>query len=92
MVSQGYAAQGAVRQEPSASVRLALAVVASVCGALITGALAPPKVRELIQQAMEKYRIGPQLIALELTEGSLFEKRTGERSANVSLTYAHRWF
>jgi diguanylate cyclase (GGDEF)-like protein/PAS domain S-box-containing protein len=36
------------------------------------------KLRELIQQAMEKYRIGPQLIALELTEGSLFEKRTGE--------------
>jgi diguanylate cyclase (GGDEF)-like protein/PAS domain S-box-containing protein len=36
------------------------------------------KLRELIQQAMEKYRMGPQLIALELTEGSLFEKRTGE--------------
>jgi len=36
------------------------------------------RLRELIQQAMEKYRIGPQLIALELTEGSLFENRTGE--------------
>ena len=31
------------------------------------------KLRELIQQAMDKNRIGPQLIALELTEGSLFE-------------------
>jgi EAL domain-containing protein (putative c-di-GMP-specific phosphodiesterase class I) len=36
------------------------------------------RLRELMQQAMEKYRIGPQLIALELTEGSLFENRTGE--------------
>jgi diguanylate cyclase (GGDEF)-like protein/PAS domain S-box-containing protein len=36
------------------------------------------KLQELIQQAMEKNRIGPQLIQLELTEGSLFEKRTGE--------------
>ena len=36
------------------------------------------KLRELIQQAMAKNRIGPQLIALELTEGSLFETRTGE--------------
>jgi EAL domain-containing protein (putative c-di-GMP-specific phosphodiesterase class I) len=36
------------------------------------------RLRELIQQAMEKYRIGPQLIALELTEGSLFESRTGD--------------
>jgi EAL domain-containing protein (putative c-di-GMP-specific phosphodiesterase class I) len=36
------------------------------------------KLRELIQQAMERYRIGPQLIALELTEGSLFESRTNE--------------
>jgi diguanylate cyclase (GGDEF)-like protein/PAS domain S-box-containing protein len=36
------------------------------------------KLRELIQQAMTKNRIGPQLIQLELTEGSLFEKRTGE--------------
>ncbi len=36
------------------------------------------KLRELIQQAMQKNRIGPQLIALELTEGSLFETRTGE--------------
>jgi diguanylate cyclase (GGDEF)-like protein/PAS domain S-box-containing protein len=36
------------------------------------------KLRELIQQAMERNRIGPQLIQLELTEGSLFEKRTGE--------------
>jgi len=36
------------------------------------------RLRELVQQAMEKFRIGPQLIALELTEGSLFEKRTGE--------------
>ncbi|HEU5133524.1 MAG TPA: EAL domain-containing protein [Steroidobacteraceae bacterium] len=36
------------------------------------------KLRELIQQAMLKYRIGPQLIHLELTEGSLFEQRTGE--------------
>jgi diguanylate cyclase (GGDEF)-like protein/PAS domain S-box-containing protein len=36
------------------------------------------KLRELIQQAMLKNRIGPQLVALELTEGSLFETRTGE--------------
>jgi diguanylate cyclase (GGDEF)-like protein/PAS domain S-box-containing protein len=36
------------------------------------------KLRELIQQAMLKNRIGPQLIQLELTEGSLFENRTGE--------------
>jgi diguanylate cyclase (GGDEF)-like protein/PAS domain S-box-containing protein len=36
------------------------------------------KLRELIQQAMQRYNIGPQLIALELTEGSLFETRTGE--------------
>ncbi|HEY6123222.1 MAG TPA: EAL domain-containing protein [Steroidobacteraceae bacterium] len=36
------------------------------------------KLRELIQQAMLKNRIGPQLIQLELTEGSLFETRTGE--------------
>ena len=36
------------------------------------------KLRELIQQAMLKNRIGPQLLALELTEGSLFETRTGE--------------
>jgi diguanylate cyclase (GGDEF)-like protein/PAS domain S-box-containing protein len=36
------------------------------------------RLRELMQQAMEKYRIGPQLLALELTEGSLFENRTGE--------------
>jgi diguanylate cyclase (GGDEF)-like protein/PAS domain S-box-containing protein len=36
------------------------------------------KLRELVQQAMLKNRIGPQLIALELTEGSLFETRTGE--------------
>jgi diguanylate cyclase (GGDEF)-like protein/PAS domain S-box-containing protein len=36
------------------------------------------RLRELIQQAMLKNRIGSQLIALELTEGSLFETRTGE--------------
>ena len=36
------------------------------------------KLRELIQQAMLKNRIGPNLLALELTEGSLFETRTGE--------------
>ena len=36
------------------------------------------KLRELIQQAMLKNRIGPQLIHLELTEGSLFESRSGE--------------
>ncbi|HYJ39645.1 MAG TPA: EAL domain-containing protein [Steroidobacteraceae bacterium] len=36
------------------------------------------KLRELIQQAMVKNSIGPQLIQLELTEGSLFENRTGE--------------
>jgi diguanylate cyclase (GGDEF)-like protein/PAS domain S-box-containing protein len=36
------------------------------------------KLRELIQQAMLKNRIGPQLIQLELTEGSLFENRSGE--------------
>jgi diguanylate cyclase (GGDEF)-like protein len=36
------------------------------------------KLREIIQQAMLKNRIGSQLIALELTEGSLFETRTGE--------------
>ena len=36
------------------------------------------RLREIIQQAMERFRIGPQLIALELTEGSLFENRSGE--------------
>ena len=36
------------------------------------------KLRELVQQAMEKFRIGPQLMALELTEGSLFESRSGD--------------
>ncbi len=36
------------------------------------------RLQELIQQAMQKSQIGPQLIALELTEGSLFETRTGE--------------
>jgi diguanylate cyclase (GGDEF)-like protein/PAS domain S-box-containing protein len=36
------------------------------------------KLREIIQQAMLKNRISPQLLALELTEGSLFETRTGE--------------
>jgi len=36
------------------------------------------KLRELIQQAMSRNRIGPQLIQLELTEGSLFENRSGE--------------
>jgi len=36
------------------------------------------KLRELIQQAMSRNRIGPQLIQLELTEGSLFETRSGE--------------
>ncbi len=36
------------------------------------------KLRELIQVAMSKHRVGPQLIALELTEGSLFENRSGE--------------
>ena len=36
------------------------------------------KLREIIQQAMLKNRIGPHLVALELTEGSLFETRTGE--------------
>lgn len=36
------------------------------------------KLRELIQQAMQRNKISPQLIALELTEGSLFENRTGE--------------
>jgi diguanylate cyclase (GGDEF)-like protein/PAS domain S-box-containing protein len=36
------------------------------------------KLRELMQAAMQKAQIGPQLIALELTEGSLFETRTGE--------------
>jgi diguanylate cyclase (GGDEF)-like protein/PAS domain S-box-containing protein len=36
------------------------------------------RLQELIQQAMERSQIGPQLIALELTEGSLFETRTGE--------------
>jgi diguanylate cyclase (GGDEF)-like protein/PAS domain S-box-containing protein len=36
------------------------------------------KLRELIQQAMSKFRISPQLIALELTEGSLFENRSGD--------------
>jgi diguanylate cyclase (GGDEF)-like protein/PAS domain S-box-containing protein len=36
------------------------------------------RLRELVQQAMEKYRIGPQLMALELTEGSLFESRSGD--------------
>ena len=36
------------------------------------------KLKELVQQAMLKNRISPQLLALELTEGSLFESRTGE--------------
>ena len=36
------------------------------------------RLREIVQQAMEKYRFGPQLLALELTEGSLFESRTGD--------------
>ena len=36
------------------------------------------KLRELIQTAMSRNRIGPQLIQLELTEGSLFETRSGE--------------
>ena len=36
------------------------------------------RLREVIQQAMERFRIGPQLIALELTEGSLFESRSGD--------------
>ena len=36
------------------------------------------KLRELVQQAMDRFRIGPQLLALELTEGSLFETRSGE--------------
>jgi EAL domain-containing protein (putative c-di-GMP-specific phosphodiesterase class I) len=36
------------------------------------------KLRELIQQAMSRNSIGPQLIQLELTEGSLFETRSGE--------------
>jgi len=36
------------------------------------------KLRELIQQAMSRNRIGPQLIQLELTEGSLFENRSGD--------------
>ena len=36
------------------------------------------RLREVIQNAMERFRIGPQLIALELTEGSLFESRSGD--------------
>jgi diguanylate cyclase (GGDEF)-like protein/PAS domain S-box-containing protein len=36
------------------------------------------RLREVMLQAMERFNIGPQLIALELTEGSLFETRTGE--------------
>jgi diguanylate cyclase (GGDEF)-like protein/PAS domain S-box-containing protein len=36
------------------------------------------KLRELIQQAMSRNRFGPQLIQLELTEGSLFENRSGD--------------
>jgi EAL domain-containing protein (putative c-di-GMP-specific phosphodiesterase class I) len=36
------------------------------------------RLREVIQNALERFRIGPQLIALELTEGSLFESRSGD--------------
>jgi diguanylate cyclase (GGDEF)-like protein/PAS domain S-box-containing protein len=34
--------------------------------------------RELIQRALTQYNLGPEWLQLELTEGSLFEKRTGE--------------
>ena len=34
--------------------------------------------RETIQRVMNQFQIGPELLQLELTEGSLFEKRTGE--------------
>jgi diguanylate cyclase (GGDEF)-like protein/PAS domain S-box-containing protein len=39
--------------------------------------------KELIQRALAQHRIGPQLLQLELTEGSLFEKRTGESRDDV---------
>jgi EAL domain-containing protein (putative c-di-GMP-specific phosphodiesterase class I) len=35
-------------------------------------------VRELIQRALTQHNIKPELLQVELTEGSLFEKRTGE--------------
>ena len=34
--------------------------------------------RESIQRVLTQFRVGPELLQLELTEGSLFEKRTGE--------------
>jgi diguanylate cyclase (GGDEF)-like protein/PAS domain S-box-containing protein len=34
--------------------------------------------RDIIQRALTQYRIEPAMLQLELTEGSLFEKRTGE--------------
>ncbi len=39
--------------------------------------------RELIQRALGQHRVGPHLLQLELTEGSLFEKRTGESRSDV---------
>lgn len=35
-------------------------------------------IRQTIQDALERHGIAPRLLQLELTEGSLFEKRTGE--------------
>jgi hypothetical protein len=52
MVSQGLAAQGSVEPEPRPSVRLALAVLGSVCGALITGALDTSSTVTLIGAAL----------------------------------------
>jgi len=34
--------------------------------------------RETIQRVLTQFKVGPELLQLELTEGSLFEQRTGE--------------
>jgi diguanylate cyclase (GGDEF)-like protein/PAS domain S-box-containing protein len=39
--------------------------------------------RDLIQRALTQYKLGPEWLQLELTEGSLFEKRTGESREDV---------
>jgi outer membrane biosynthesis protein TonB len=72
VVSQGYAAQSAVQQAPSASGRLALAVVGSVCGALITGALNTSPTVTLIGAAL-----GSAVPALVTFAGPAQALRTG---------------
>ena len=72
IVGQRYAAQSAVRQEPSASVRLVLAVVGSVCGALITGALDTSPTVTLIGAAL-----GSAVPALVTFAGPAQALRTG---------------